>query len=187
MKKIYCYVDESGQHSKGDYFIVSVVIIENKRDELIAILEKIERETRKNKYKWTKAKDVFRTAYVKAVLRHPAFKGCLFSITYKGTKDYVGLTVSATAWAIHSYILEDDYKATVIVDGLQKSERHRFGVGLRKAGITTQKIVGGDDRKEAFIRLADALCGFIADAQQGRKEYTRLLRRAEREGVIQVK
>lgn len=186
MEKIYCYIDESGQHSEGAYFIVSVVVADHRREALSLILENIEKQSGKNKYKWTKAKDEYRTAYIKAVLENPAFKGWLFSATYHDTQAYVDLTVSATAWAIQNYA-QEEYKATVVVDGLQRSERHRFGATLRKSGISTQKIVGADDQKEPFIRLADALCGFIADAQQGRQEYVKLLRKAEETGVIRLK
>lgn len=42
-KRFYCYVDETGQDSKGNIFIVTVVIPEN-RDEVLEYLERIEKQ-----------------------------------------------------------------------------------------------------------------------------------------------
>jgi hypothetical protein len=183
MKKLYCYVDESGQHTEGAYFLVSVVIVAEERDQIEALLLKIEQTSRKRKLKWTRSRDEYRTAYIKAVLSSERFKNRLFSAFYQTMKDYVGLTVSTTAEAIQAHT-QTDYKATVIVDGLRKSERNQFAVELRKLGVRTQKVVGGDDRTDAFIRLADALCGFVADAIQGRDEYATLLRKAQAEEML---
>ncbi len=185
MKKLYCYVDESGQHSQGAYFLVSVVITDSDRDQLEKLLLVIELTSGKRKLKWTKSKVANRTAYVKAILTNPVFKNKLFSASYQSTREYVVLTVSTTAKSIQAYT-QEEYKATVIVDGLRKSERNRFAVGLRRQGIRTNKIVGGDDTNNAFIRLADALCGFLADAQQGREDYLKLLQKAEAEGIIRL-
>ena len=49
MKKLYCYVDESGQHTEGAYFLVSVVIVAEERDQLEVLLLKIEQVSRKRK------------------------------------------------------------------------------------------------------------------------------------------
>lgn len=49
MQKIYCYVDETGQDTKGELFLVSVVIAKDERDNLIEKLEEIERSTRKRR------------------------------------------------------------------------------------------------------------------------------------------
>ena len=52
MQKLYCYVDESGQDTKGDLFLVSVVITEEERDELRRKLIKIEKTSQKGQRKW---------------------------------------------------------------------------------------------------------------------------------------
>ena len=45
MSKIYCYVDESGQHTQGDFFSVAVVIVNTTelRDEGERMLLEVER------------------------------------------------------------------------------------------------------------------------------------------------
>lgn len=54
MLKLYCYTDETGQDTKGEMFLVSVLLTE--KDDLEALKEKIleiERKTKGSK-KWTK-------------------------------------------------------------------------------------------------------------------------------------
>lgn len=48
---LYAYVDESGQDTKGEIFLVSVVIVSTQRDKLRRRLQKIEEDTRKRSKK----------------------------------------------------------------------------------------------------------------------------------------
>jgi hypothetical protein len=45
--KLYCYVDESGQDTEGQFFIVSVVVTGRERDEVTRQLEQIEHQSGK--------------------------------------------------------------------------------------------------------------------------------------------
>ncbi len=78
MQKIYCYVDETGQDTKGEFFLVSVVIAKDERDNLIEKLEEIERSTgkgRKNKKPPSQQSCLGGTAYP---LRAPTNKVAVF-------------------------------------------------------------------------------------------------------------
>ena len=77
MQKLYCYVDETGQDTKGALFIVSVVIAENERDSLIKQLETIERASGKGRRKWIHTRRKARATYIRDVLDAPEFKGKL--------------------------------------------------------------------------------------------------------------
>ena len=57
MQKLYCYVDETGQDTQGNLFIVSVVIAEDERVRLLKQLEQIEKSTRKGRRKWMKTRE----------------------------------------------------------------------------------------------------------------------------------
>jgi hypothetical protein len=75
--------------------------------------------------------------------------------------------------------------ATILVDGLPKSQTRWFGKELRKLQIRTRKVRGvRKEEADALIRLADALCGFTRAAISGRQEFIGLLEKAEREGYI---
>jgi hypothetical protein len=96
------------------------------------------------------------------VLHHPAFGGLYYS-KYQGSRAYVDLTILSVAKAINTHT-EKPYAATVYVDGLQRTEEHRFARGLHKLRISARKVRGMKDEGDVFIRLADALAGFVRDA-----------------------
>ena len=54
--KYYCYVDETGQDTKGKLFIVAIVIVADKREELIKRIEQVELSSQKYLRKWQKSK-----------------------------------------------------------------------------------------------------------------------------------
>jgi hypothetical protein len=185
MQKLYAYVDEAGQHTKGKLFVVSVVIVggEGERERLAGILDQAEKSSGKRRQKWRTSKHEERLAYFKTVLTNPAFKGRLLYSRYRASRAYVDLTVRTVSVAIMASV-KGEYKATILVDGLRKPERQAFAVSLRKRGIRTEKVRGIDDEKDAFIRLADALCGMIVDVDEGIEGYAGLFKKALHEGVI---
>lgn len=73
-QKLYCYVDENGQDTKGDIFIVSVVVTGKERDELLSLCEEIERRSGKGKFKWSKAERKKRLDYIKQIFSNKHFK-----------------------------------------------------------------------------------------------------------------
>lgn len=161
---LYCYVDETGQDTGGQFFVVSVVISDSRRDELIAALEAIERRSGKGNVKWMKVRGQQRVAYISEVLGSPLFKGSLYFSLYTGTKAYMATTVMTTAQAILR-AQQSATPAVVYVDGLPKSRLRWFGVELRRLSIRTDKIVGvRREEADALIRLADACCGFVRAA-----------------------
>ncbi len=184
MQKIYCYVDETGQDTKGDFFLVSVIIAKQERDGLIEQLEEIERLTRKRRRKWVNARDEARVAYIRAVLSHPAFKGKLSYALYQNTTDYLAFTIRATAEAIKVSVV-GEYRATVFIDGLPRTHIHQVGTELRRLQISTRKVRGvRDEQANALIRLADALCGFVRAALSGREDLSLLLKQAKEQAYL---
>jgi hypothetical protein len=184
MQKLYCYVDETGQDTKGALFFVSVVIVGQEREQLIPLLETLEHETGKQKRKWSKSRPGLRHAYIRRVLREESFIGKLYYHRVSNTQEYTAATIQATAQAIKK-TAPPIYKATILVDGLSRTEERSFARGIRAAGVHTEKIRGATDEADAFIRLADAVCGFIREAEEGDAgELRPLLERAVKEGYI---
>lgn len=91
-KKFYCYVDETGQDTRGSLFIVSVVVAASERDEMRRVCETIERETGKNRVKWSDAAHSRRLAFIQRVFSEPVFQGRLNFAAYYDSRDYVSLT-----------------------------------------------------------------------------------------------
>jgi hypothetical protein len=135
MQKLYCYIDETGLNPGSKFFLVSVVIAEGERDELVKKLEAIERASGKGRRKWLETRDAQRLAYIGQVVRSPLFKNSLHYAVYPRTTEYFSKTVLTIARAITSYVTTDDYRATVLIDGLPKTLIPQAGTALRHQDI----------------------------------------------------
>lgn len=184
-QKLYCYVDETGQDTQGEFFIVAVIVSGEDRDALASKLEKIEQASGKGKAKWMKVRRRQRLPYIQQVLSLAELKNALYFSFYRGTKSYMALTVLSTAKAI-LLATPAPSQSTVYVDGLPRPRLRWFGTELRHLSVHSSKVVGVR-REEAstLMRLADALAGFVRLALLGQdKEMTALFHQAERGGYI---
>jgi hypothetical protein len=182
-EKLYAYVDESGQETRGHVFLVTVVLVGIVRETLQARLQEIERRSEKQRKKWTKARLAERTAYIQFLIESRLFIGHIYYARYAETRAYVDLMMLATATAIHAHA-PDNPRATIIVDGLGRSERARFAAGVRKRGIVVRKVRGARDEAEELIRLADAMAGFVRDSLEGSPVMRPLFDEAVRRGLL---
>ena len=183
--KLYCYVDETGQDTMGDFFLVAVVIARENRDRLADQLELIERASGKGRVKWTKVRERVGLDYIKRVLGAPDFKGALYFSSYHDTKAYMALTVIGTAKAIIS-AAGDRAETTVYVDGLPKSKLRWFGVELRRLSVRSSKVSGvRREEADSLMCLADAVAGFVRLALSGRSpDAARLFEMGKRDGYL---
>src|ERR1044071_7275609 len=100
-QKLYCYVDETGQDTQGDLFLVALVVTGRERDELVNEAEQIEKKTGKGLIKWHKTSLGRKEAYLRAVFSSPRFAGSLCFARYTQTKGaYLDLMVYSAARAI---------------------------------------------------------------------------------------
>jgi len=186
MQKLYCYVDETGQETTGEIFIVSIVVIGEERDELLKLCEQLEIITGKKKDKWGATKHERRMRYLHHILADDRFKGKLRYSLFRKTREYDASTVEGIARAVLWEKPSKNYTSLIYVDGLSRTKRHQYAVGLRRYGIHIRKVMGvARDESNALTRLADALAGFVGDALKGRfKEIKQLYDRAKREKTL---
>ncbi len=178
-EKFYCYVDETGQDTQGDLFIVSVIVADEARDRAIDLCENIERETGKGRVKWIKAGYAQRLNYIQRILQESVFKGNLNFAIYRNSKDYLPLTILTIARAIVARG-QKMYKATILIDGLPRSHERWVGSELRHLHIHVRKVRGTKKHQnDALIRLADAICGFVRDASEGQETMKELFERGK--------
>ncbi len=182
-QKFFCYVDETGQDTRGELFIVAVVIASQERNQLRQTCEDIERDSRKGRRKWVKTTYSRRLAYIRQVLERPIFEGKLNFAVYRDVQDYPSLAVQTIALAL-SARAETDYKATILIDGLPRSVERQVGLQLRRSGIRAKKVRGLKDENDALIRLADAVCGLVRGAAEGQPAMRALFERAIQTGVL---
>lgn len=185
--KLYCFVDETGQDTKGRFYIVVIIMSINPRDQLFELLLDAEKESGKGKLKWSKNSTAKRYAYIDKTLR-AKLPLCIYYQIFKGLSlSYEFATVLAIASAINSYVRSEritDYKATVIIDGLPRTMQGQVAKLLRNFGIRTRTVRGERDQSNPGIRLADAIAGLIRQAYLGDRHYTPIITELESRGTI---
>ncbi|MBI4130493.1 hypothetical protein HY468_04205 [Candidatus Roizmanbacteria bacterium] len=118
-KKLYCYVDETGQDSLGKIFIVSVVVPEN-RDKLLNYLTELELKTGKGRLKWGRASQEKRLRYLEEIVNQRKYPLKMYFSVYEDTKEYKNATVLTIAKSIHKIIDFRKKIFTILVDGLSE-------------------------------------------------------------------
>lgn len=184
-QKLFCYVDESGQDTEGRIFVVGVVVLGYQREGISEELEQIETISGKRIKKWHKAPHQNRRAYFENIERSKALRGTLFFKVFTNSKQYIEMTSYATAKAILKKVKNENYSATIFIDGFRKREIEIFIQGLRDLHIKRRKVRGV--RKEegsSFIRLADALCGLVRDANESNKWAFPMLNKLKKKGIV---
>lgn len=183
-QKLYCYVDESGQDTAGQLFVVTVVILAAQRYELEKALEAIEGESRKFKKKWTDTKHAERDSYLRKVLKLEGLKNAVYFDTLKNSKDYFAFTAKVAADAVRPQTKKED-EVTVYVDGFTRTEIMKFTKILRPSmkARTVVKMIRRDENS-SLIRLADALCGLLRDTEEGSAWAQQLVQSLRKRGFI---
>ena len=184
--KLYAYADESGQDTHGVLFLVAVVVVSDERDALLDWLEGVEQDTRKGRVPWHRTRPRARAAYVERVLSDRRMLGALFYAAHRmaGAVPYRTLTLDTVADALEWRAGGRPYKATVVIDGLRREEVRAVGIELRRRRIPAKKVRGARDESHALVRLADALAGFVRDAEEGHREHAALRDRASAAGML---
>ncbi len=87
--KLLCFVDETGQDTYGKFFLVFAVLLEQESKEALeAILEQVERDTGKNKYKWKNTDNKLKEVFLQEIVKVDGLKQTLFYSIYRDTKKY---------------------------------------------------------------------------------------------------
>jgi hypothetical protein len=185
MQKLYCYVDETGLDPRSTFFLVSVVITEGERTEIEEELARIEKLSGKGRRKWMESREEQRVSYIEHVLSSTLLKGKFYYATYPPAPGYIPKTVLTIARAITLHAVSNQYKATVFIDGLPKSLIPQIATTLRHLHIHNTKVRGvRDEEASPLMRLADAICGFVRAAIEGKSGFAPLLDRAKKNGML---
>jgi hypothetical protein len=165
-QKFFAYVDESGQDTKGKFFVVSVLILETDKQNLWNKLEKIEILCNKRK-KWTKTRPKFKQKYIEKLLKINQLKKTLYFKNFTN-QQYLKFTAIAIAEAIFNKTGRDkNYNLTIYIDGLVKAELEKIQKELKKLNVKIRKLRGvKKDENNAFIRLTDAICGLVREVER---------------------
>lgn len=173
-QKLYCYVDETGQDTEGKLFLVTIVLKEIDQLEFLERkLEEIEKRSGKRQTKWKRARKEIKIKYLEELLQIKELKNSIFYSIYENTKEYTSLTSFTIAKAV-LHKSNTDYTVTVVIDGLNDKERDVVREELKKLRIKYNKIRGMKDEQNIFLRLSDAMAGFLREVYE-KEEYTPII------------
>ena len=168
-KKLYCYVDESGQDTGGKIFLVAVVLKDSGRvSELRQSVECIEVKSGKYQRKWTKTPNSIKQKYLDLLLKNKRLEETVFYSAYPDSKQYTPLLALTIVKSIN-FQKTINYSATIIIDGLKGLETEYIRRQLKNLNIHYSKIRGMKDEQDALLRLADSMAGFVRDYKEGQK------------------
>jgi len=183
-KKFYCYVDETGQDTKGKLFLVAIVLEQKEQLTLLQDkLDKIEKLTKKGVLKWTKTPFAIREKYLSELVALKELKGTIFYSIYRETKEYITLTSLTIAKAIFAR-RELNYTVNIVIDGLNKKEMEKVRVELKKLTVHYNKIRGMKDEQSVFLRLADAIAGFLRDCTEKQSYTISILKKFKEQKIV---
>lgn len=77
-QKLYAYVDESGQDTKGIFFVVSILILGDEREKILRLLERFEKESGKKIMKWRKTRPEYRSRFLELIQTCPDVRRKIF-------------------------------------------------------------------------------------------------------------
>lgn len=162
IEKYYCYVDETGQDTMGEFFLVSAVLVEARlRERLKNRLLRLEDRSGKELLKWNGSSFEVRICYLRGLFQIRELYGCLHFYYVNNSLDYSNIKAHAIVRALQN--ITQQYKVTILIDGfLSKKEERIISRVLHKSEIRFRKI-RGLKMNDCFMRLADALAGFLRD------------------------
>ena len=184
INRLYAYIDESGQDTLGRLFVVGAVVIDREqRDAVAGLLEALEERSQKGRVKWDRARFSHRQMYVSELANITRLSSSLFLARFTSTRRYNEATAQAAARAIHTKSASA-YRVRITVDGLTAGEKRGFTRILRSLGVRPDDVRGAREQSDVFIRLADALCGLVRDAEDGQLWAIEALDRLRQRGLV---
>lgn len=171
MVKLYCFVDETGQDTKGAFFLVSIVLKERKN---LEILEKkllaIESSDKKPFSNWKKLSFEKKATLLKKLANFKELYGSIYYSVYQTSTIYTPLVALTIAKAVlNKQTSDQDYIVTVVIDGLNDKEREAVSHELKKLKIHYRKIRGMKDEQNIFLRLAHIFASLLRDYKENQE------------------
>src|SRR3989344_7244377 len=183
MKKLYCYVDESGQDAKSEIFVIFAVVTAKDQDIIRKKLIDIEREAKTNKLKWHKTRHDRRLKYLTLVLDRKIASGEVYTAHYKKPIPYFFPIIDLLEKAIKDAI-SVTYKARIYVDGIDKQKAKQLTNALRASGISLRMVKSRRDESEPIIRLADMWAGCIRSSLLGHEKAKQIVEQAKSQNYL---
>ena len=182
--KLYAYVDETGQETGGRFFLVCIILIEqNMANEIEQDLDDIEKKTKRDATKWSKSSLDMRKRFIKKLIQLDSLKNCVLYSQFNNDKKYLYMTAVSIARAIEKSE-KGDYSVKVVVDALNDKDIDKLRRYLKQLKVKYDSVRGMKDEQSAFLRLADALAGFVRDSIEDQPYTGRLFTLLKEKGIV---
>lgn len=183
MQKLSCYVDEAGQDTISEFFIVVAVVSEKDQEKLRKQLIDMEDAAQTHHLKWHKTAHQRRIKYLSLLLEKKIAAGEVYFAHYRKPIPFFFPMIYATEKAI-SVVAREPYRVSVYVDGIDQFKAKQLTNALRASGISLRMVKSRRDESEPLIRLADMWAGCIRSALLKNTDAQALLKRAKQSGYI---
>lgn len=184
INRLVCFSDETGQDTKGRFFLVSACVINEKNEkDLEDLLIEIEIKSNKKFRKWKDSSNNVRKVFLDSFFSSKFPLSSLFYAKYKNSLEYVHLIALTIAQAILKKS-GDNYKVKIFFDRINKKCEQEIKNELKKLKIKFKKIRGMKDESFALIRLTDTMCGLIRDYLEGKQKTIRYKKYIEKINVL---
>lgn len=165
-RRIYAYLDESGQNTLTRLHLVAPVVVWTDPEPERERLRLIEDATNPLRRKWHKASQKNRDAYLRRVFSSRDLESTFYFAEFVDQVNFFELGADAIAAAArHKRALQ----VRVDYEALPRKQRPVVTKRIRSHGFSiAQKHVKGTPCRECeFLRLSDMLCGFLRDWLEG--------------------
>lgn len=184
-KRLYCYVDETGQDAGSNFFVVVSIVSGDEQNKIRNELLKVEENSKVHARKWFNSRSPIKEEFLRTLIKQDLGKGDVYYEKFEKPVPFFLPLLETVEKAIKAKAGSEPYIATVYVDGIDKKKATELTGGLRHKGIKLEYVRSARDESEPMIRLADRWAGCIRDALEGKEANTKILSKAEKEGYIQ--
>lgn len=182
-KKLYCFVDETGQDTGSKVFIVVAVIVTSNIEAVRQRLEELEKSTKIGVIKWHKSNYKFRIQFLEEFLRQDNDDLHIYFLKVKKPVFYWLPTVEVLQKSIPEHSGAET-QVIICIDGLDQFSTKKYTNALRTKALKIKLAKGPRDESEPLIRLADRWAGCIRMALSANKDCEALVARAKKRGVL---
>ena len=165
IQKLYCYVDETGQDTRSEFFVVVALVTDQEQETLRNKLLSVEKLTKVGVKKWHKLRSAHRLQYLREILSQGIGKNEIFFGKYRKPLPYF-LPILETIEKGIRLKAQLPYRTIVIIDGIDYKKATELTGALRLRNITLELVRSARDESEPLLRLTDRWAGCIRAATE---------------------
>lgn len=169
IKKLYCYVDETGQDAGSEFFIVVSIVSSEEQHQVRSDLLKLEITSKVHARKWFNSRSPVKEKFLRLAVSKKLATGDVYYGMFKKPLPFFLPMLETIEKAIKEKTGSDPYQTIIYVDGIDKKKAKELTNALRLKGIKLKYVRSARDESEPLIRLADRWAGCIRHAQEGRE------------------